>query len=81
MMQASPAGQWTAVCIAAERSDHDPCSPFFASRPEQLNRGVGQKISLHHKLADLPLSVIVPITCRLTECSFSICASSTRSGS
>jgi hypothetical protein len=30
-----------------------PCSPFFASRPEQLMRGFGQKIPLHHQLADL----------------------------
>ena len=40
------------------RSTYDPCSPFFASRPEQLLRGIGKKIPFHHKLANLPLSVI-----------------------
>jgi hypothetical protein len=53
--------------IDAERSAYDPCSPFFASRPEQLNRGIhcpsvhacmherGQKIPLDNQLPDLPL--------------------------
>jgi hypothetical protein len=57
-MQASPAGQWTATRIAAERSDHDPCSPFFASRAEQLVRGIGQKIPLYHQLSNFRMQLI-----------------------
>ena len=36
----------------AERPAYDPCSPFFASRPEPPNRGIGQKIPLDNKPPD-----------------------------
>jgi len=31
---------------------------FFASRHEQLLRGIGQKIPLHHKLANFGVQII-----------------------
>ncbi len=37
---------------------YDLGSPFFASHPEQLLRGIRQKISLHNKLTDLGMQLV-----------------------
>ena len=53
---------WTASgsanCIDAGRSTYDPGSQFFASCPEQLNGGIGQKILLYHQFPDLRMQLL-----------------------
>jgi hypothetical protein len=46
------------VRIDAARSAYDRGSPFFASRPEQLVRGIGQTIPLHHQLPNLRMQLL-----------------------
>ena len=43
----------SAAYIGGAHSAYDPCSPFFASRPQELTRGIGPKNPLCHQPPNL----------------------------
>ena len=48
----------SAAYIDGAHSAYDPCSPFFASRPHELTRGIGPKIPLCHQPPNLRVPLL-----------------------